>query len=97
MTSDPRGPAPPFSVSDLPMQTTCASIAYSTPGRVCLFGEHQDYLGLPVVPCAVSLRMTIEARHRDDMEVRIDLRAIIEKPASEELSLARDNYPPAPF
>jgi galactokinase len=55
------------------MQTTCASIAYSTPGRVCLFGEHQDYLGLPVVPCAVSLRITMEARRRDDMDVRIDL------------------------
>jgi galactokinase len=21
----------------------------STPGRLCLFGEHQDYLGLPVI------------------------------------------------
>ena len=31
----------------------------STPGRVCLFGEHQDYLGLPVIPCAISLRIEI--------------------------------------
>ena len=26
-----------------------------TPGRICLFGEHQDYLGLPVIPMAISL------------------------------------------
>ena len=29
---------------------------------MCLFGEHQDYLHLPVVPCAISLRVTIEGR-----------------------------------
>ena len=27
----------------------------STPGRICLFGEHQDYLGLPVIALAISL------------------------------------------
>jgi galactokinase len=55
------------------MQTTCAAISVSTPGRVCLFGEHQDYLGLPVILCAISLRITMEARQRTDMEIRIDL------------------------
>ena len=25
------------------------------PGRVCLFGEHQDYLGLPVIAAAIPL------------------------------------------
>jgi galactokinase len=38
----------------------------STPGRICLFGEHQDYLHLPVVPCAISLRIAVEGVHRDD-------------------------------
>jgi galactokinase len=33
----------------------------STPGRVCLFGEHQDYLDLPVISAAISLRLTIDA------------------------------------
>ncbi len=37
----------------------------SAPGRVCLFGEHQDYLDLPVIPCAISRRMTISG-HRSD-------------------------------
>ncbi len=45
----------------------------STPGRVCLFGEHQDYLGLPVIPCAISLRISMEGVVRPDRQVRIDL------------------------
>ena len=28
----------------------------SAPGRLCLFGEHQDYLGLPVIAMAVNRR-----------------------------------------
>ncbi len=34
----------------------------STPGRICLFGEHQDYLGLPVIAAAISLRIQVTAR-----------------------------------
>lgn len=33
-----------------------------TPGRICLFGEHQDYLGLPVIPMAISLYSQIEGK-----------------------------------
>jgi galactokinase len=44
----------------------------STPGRVCLFGEHQDYLDLPVISAAISLRLSIEASPRADTAVRID-------------------------
>lgn len=43
----------------------------STPGRVCLFGEHQDYLELPVISAAISLRFRIEGVHRDDTRVII--------------------------
>ena len=32
----------------------------STPGRICLFGEHQDYLGLPVIAMAISLRANLK-------------------------------------
>ncbi len=45
----------------------------STPGRVCLFGEHQDYLSLPVVPCAISRRIAIEGSRRRDPTVHIHL------------------------
>ena len=31
----------------------------STPARICLFGEHQDYLGLDVIAAAISLRIQI--------------------------------------
>jgi galactokinase len=48
-------------------------IRVSTPGRICLFGEHQDYLQLPVIPCAISLRVAIEGSHRSDQQVVIEL------------------------
>lgn len=45
----------------------------STPGRICLFGEHQDYLGLPVIAAAISLRMRITGAPREDLRIHIDL------------------------
>jgi galactokinase len=36
------------------------NINSSAPGRICLFGEHQDYLGFPVIAAAIDLRMTID-------------------------------------
>jgi galactokinase len=49
------------------------TIRVSSPGRVCLFGEHQDYLGLPVVPLAISLRVAVEGTRQADMIVSLDL------------------------
>lgn len=31
------------------------------PGRTCLFGDHQDYLGLPVIACAISRNIKLKA------------------------------------
>ena len=31
-----------------------AQIISKAPGRICLFGDHQDYLGLPVIACAID-------------------------------------------
>lgn len=45
----------------------------STPGRICLFGEHQDYLGLPVVAAAISRRIQVEGTHRNDQKIIIKL------------------------
>ena len=43
----------------------------STPGRICLFGEHQDYLGLPVIAMAISLRVNLCGEKRSDKKVII--------------------------
>jgi galactokinase len=43
----------------------------STPGRICLFGEHQDYLDLPVISAAISLRLSISASFRSDGVIRL--------------------------
>ena len=36
-------------------------IIAEAPGRVCLFGDHQDYLELPVIASAIDRFITIEA------------------------------------
>jgi len=41
-------------------------ISVSAPGRICLFGEHQDYLGLAVIAMAINLRITITGVQRED-------------------------------
>jgi galactokinase len=51
----------------------------STPGRVCLFGEHQDYLNLPVVASAISLRIAVHGKRRNDMFIKFDLPDISDK------------------
>jgi galactokinase len=45
----------------------------STPGRICLFGEHQDYLGLPVIAAAISKRIQIKGAFRPDRIVHFEL------------------------
>ena len=45
----------------------------SAPGRICLFGEHQDYFGLPVAAAAIDLRGTIESTARPDRTVELHL------------------------
>lgn len=45
----------------------------STPGRICLFGEHQDYLGLPIIAAAINKRIYIEAMKRNDSTLKIEL------------------------
>ncbi len=38
----------------------------SAPGRICLFGEHQDYLGLDIIAGAINLRFKIYCVPRKD-------------------------------
>lgn len=48
-------------------------IQVSAPGRLCLFGEHQDFLGLSVIALAIDLDITITARRREDHLLRLRL------------------------
>lgn len=66
--------------------TSMDRLTISTPGRICLFGEHQDYLQLPVIPAAISLRITIEGQRRKDSIARVSLPDIH---SSESFSLER--------
>lgn len=45
----------------------------STPGRICLFGEHQDYLGLPVISMAISLRIKLIGEKASDRTINIEM------------------------
>lgn len=49
------------------------------PGRVCLFGEHQDYLGLPVIACAINRFIKIIATPNHTKQFALDMQDIKEK------------------
>ncbi|MGD9347958.1 MAG: galactokinase family protein [Candidatus Aminicenantes bacterium] len=59
----------------------------SAPGRICLFGEHQDYFGLPVIAAAIDLRINISGQKRNDPNFTIELPDIQER---ESFSLTQD-------
>ena len=61
------------------MKSAGQKFKVSAPGRICLFGEHQDYLQLPVIAAAISERIYIEGKLRNDNKVIIDLPDISEK------------------
>jgi galactokinase len=46
-------------------------ITVKAPGRVCLFGEHLDYLGLFVISAAIDLFITISGSKRNDRLLHI--------------------------
>ena len=48
-------------------------VTVSAPGRICLFGEHQDFLGLSVIACAIDLDIRITGTPRDDTRFAIDM------------------------
>lgn len=48
-------------------------ICVSAPGRITLFGEHQDYFGLPVIPAAINLRIYACGKARQDNIFRVIL------------------------
>ena len=51
----------------------------STPGRICLFGEHQDYLGLPIIALAISLRINLSGKKISGKVIHINMPDIKEQ------------------
>jgi len=45
----------------------------SAPGRITIFGEHQDYLGLPIIPAAINRRIYVKGTKIDRTELQIYL------------------------
>jgi len=43
-------------------------ITIVAPSRICLFGDHQDYLGLPVIACAINRQITLTAEKNNSIE-----------------------------
>lgn len=43
------------------------------PGRTCLFGDHQDYLGLPVIACAISKNIKLTAVQNNDGVFKLNM------------------------
>jgi galactokinase len=48
-------------------------IKIKSPGRICLFGEHQDYLGYPIISLAISKYIYIEAKRITEPLMKINL------------------------
>ena len=62
----------------------------SVPGRICLFGEHQDYLKLPVITAAIDLRVAISGIRSGHSTISIDLPDI---KSSEEIPVLKQGQP----
>lgn len=50
-----------------------APISVKAPGRICLFGDHQDYLGLPIIACAIDryIKITVSPNHSDQFNIKM--------------------------
>ena len=48
------------------------TISVKAPGRVCFFGDHQDYLGLPVISATIDRYIYIEATPKEDQSLTIN-------------------------
>lgn len=48
-------------------------ITSKAPGRVCLFGDHQDYLGLPIIACAINRFVEIHGVPNGSEEICLEM------------------------
>lgn len=50
-----------------------STIHVTAPARVCLFGDHQDYLGLPVIACAIDRELSLMAKENHGAYFNIEM------------------------
>ena len=65
-----------------------SKIISEAPGRICLFGDHQDYLSLPIIACSIDRFMRLEAIENDSRFFEIifsDIDKIIKIPLKDNL------------
>ena len=60
-------------IKEVSLSSNHRIITNSVPGRICLFGEHQDYLKLPVITSAINLRVEIKSKSIDEKVFIINL------------------------
>ena len=61
-------------------------IEIKVPARICFYGDHQDYLGLPVIAGTIDRYINLKARPNSDAAYRLKLLDL-----NEELSIAVDD------
>ncbi len=71
------------------MTSSKSDMQVSAPGRICLFGEHQDYLGFRVISAAIDRRIIVTGAPCDNMRLEINLPDIGKK--YEEIDLRGEN------
>ncbi|MBJ25307.1 MAG: galactokinase [Flavobacteriaceae bacterium] len=66
------------------------------PGRICLFGDHQDYLKLPIIACAINRYVIINAERNDQGIFNIqmnDLNQSLKIPIDKQnIKVQKDDY-----
>ena len=66
------------------------------PARICLFGDHQDYLGLPVIACAIDRYIEFNALPNSSNTLRFDFIDLNEK-RSVNLDQQYNNFGPRDY
>jgi galactokinase len=68
---------------DIFMNLVSEKMELQAPGRICLFGEHQDYLGYPVIAAAINRYIFLQAK------------SITPPPLSSSLTIKPDHISPS--
>jgi len=66
-------------------------IKSKAPGRICLFGEHQDYMSLSVINAAIDLRILVEGVIKQGNNINVSLPDIEEEISFKSENIVYDN------